>query len=101
MSFGWTIWLAAWMTWCSSGRPPISCRTLARFDLSRVPLPAAMMTMASCIRTGYRVQGLGCRFRVQGCAPPRQMRLGGHPASFAWPDNVAYYAHVFAPEWGA
>src|SRR5215472_2501642 len=39
-----TMVLAASITCARSARPPISCRTLGRRDLRRVPLPAAMMT---------------------------------------------------------
>src|SRR5271170_7858009 len=56
MSEGWTIWRALSMTWRSSALPPISWSTLARLDLRRVPLPPAMMTIASFIETGYRVR---------------------------------------------
>src|SRR5438874_8901119 len=41
-----TTFAAAAMTCASSGRPPTSCSTLGRFDLRRVPLPAAMMAIA-------------------------------------------------------
>src|SRR6185312_4782821 len=37
------------ITCAKRGLPPTSCRTLGRFDLSRVPFPAAMMAIAkSC-----------------------------------------------------
>ena len=38
--------LADAITWAKSGFPPTSCNTLGCFDLSRVPLPAAMIAMA-------------------------------------------------------
>src|ERR1700676_3749123 len=35
------------MTWANNGLPPTSCRTLGCFDLRRVPLPAAMIAIAT------------------------------------------------------
>src|SRR5579863_1070692 len=46
MSAAGTTTFAAAITCASSGLPPTWCRTLGSLDLSRVPLPAAMMTMA-------------------------------------------------------
>src|SRR5258708_6566419 len=47
MSDGGTTRVPAAMTCASSGLPPTSCSTLASCDLRRVPLPAAMMAMAT------------------------------------------------------
>src|SRR5207302_9651066 len=41
-----TTFVAASMTWANSGFPPTSCKTLGCLDLSRVPLPAAMIAIA-------------------------------------------------------
>src|ERR1700677_767783 len=49
MSSGGTICLAASTTCRSRVLPPTSCRTFGRWVLSRVPFPAAMITMANCI----------------------------------------------------
>src|SRR5713101_5438163 len=46
MSAAVTTSFAAAITCASRGFPPTSCKTLGCFDLSRVPLPAAMMAMA-------------------------------------------------------
>src|SRR5215472_7406016 len=47
MSSGETTWSAAAITCASNGLPPTSCSTLGCFDFSRVPLPAAMIAIAS------------------------------------------------------
>src|ERR1700684_1284024 len=46
MSFADAIFFAVAITCARMGLPPISCRTLGCVDLSRVPLPAAMIAMA-------------------------------------------------------
>src|ERR1700675_2310273 len=46
MFFAGTTFCALAMTCARIGLPPTSCRTLGCFDLSRVPLPAAMTAMA-------------------------------------------------------
>src|SRR6516165_7364874 len=48
MLCGGTTRLAAATRCASSGWPAISCSTLGRCDLRRVPLPAARMAMANC-----------------------------------------------------
>src|SRR5208282_3782175 len=48
-----TTFSAVAITWARIGLPPISCRTLGCFDLSRVPLPAAIMAMAICGTCGF------------------------------------------------
>src|SRR5437016_13757426 len=52
MSSAGTTFIADAITWASNGLPPISCRALGRFDLSLVPLPAAMITMANRLFVG-------------------------------------------------
>src|SRR5882724_8368128 len=47
MSLGGTTLAAVAITWDRIGFPPTSCKTLGCFDFSRVPLPAAMMAMAT------------------------------------------------------
>src|SRR6266478_7537313 len=51
MSCAGTTFCAVAMTCARIGLPPTSCRTLGCFDLSRVPLPAAMIAMAT--RCGF------------------------------------------------
>src|SRR5271157_4864113 len=46
MSSTGTTFFAVAITWARIGLPPISCSTLGCFDLSRVPLPAAIIAMA-------------------------------------------------------
>src|SRR5450759_372342 len=53
MSWAGTTFCAVAMTCARIGLPPISCRTLGCFDLSRVPLPAAMIAMAIRGRCGF------------------------------------------------
>src|SRR5258707_1280853 len=48
MSCAGTTFCAVAITCARIGLPPISCRTLGCLDLSRVPLPAAMIAMAIC-----------------------------------------------------
>src|SRR5579862_961343 len=79
MSCGGTTCAATAMTCASSGRPPISCRTFARFDLSRVPLPAAMMTIPSCMKmtapagTRNRIPQSDANFGWLGCQTTRSI----------------------------
>src|ERR1700678_2224007 len=47
ISTGGTMCVAEAITCASSGLPPTSCSTLGNCDFSRVPLPAAMMAMAT------------------------------------------------------
>src|SRR5260370_14242614 len=56
MSSAGTICLAVAMACARIGWPPTSCRTWGCFDLSRVPLPAAIMTTAMEIRAGCGVE---------------------------------------------
>src|SRR5882672_7059777 len=46
MSCAGTTFCAVAITCARIGLPPISCRTLGCFDLSRVPLPAAIIAIA-------------------------------------------------------
>src|SRR5580700_8808340 len=46
MSFAGTTFCAVAITCARIGLPPTSCKTLGCFDLSRVPLPAAMIAIA-------------------------------------------------------
>src|SRR5215813_6810063 len=58
MFSGETTSAAARITCATSGLPPTSCKTLGRFDFSRVPFPAAMMAIAkSCDGMESMVQG--------------------------------------------
>src|SRR5438552_1697937 len=47
ISWAETTFVAAAITCASSGLPPTSCNTFGCFDFSRVPLPAAMMAIAT------------------------------------------------------
>src|SRR6516164_4721200 len=50
-------------TTCSTrGRPPAACRTLAMLDLSRVPLPAARIRMATSLLFGMGALSRGGGF---------------------------------------
>src|SRR5579859_6194710 len=72
------------MTCASSDWPPISCSTLARRDLRRVPLPAAMITMAKSPEPGFPERAgfarAGVREPVIGERDMKELcyRLGGH-----------------------
>src|SRR5580692_3203332 len=46
-SCGGTTRVAAAITWANRGLPPTSCSTFGSCDLRRVPLPAAMIAMAT------------------------------------------------------
>src|ERR1700730_17796045 len=46
-SCGETTFVAAAITWARSGFPPTSCRTFGCLDLRRVPLPAAIIAIAT------------------------------------------------------
>src|SRR5271156_6484313 len=56
------------MTCARIGLPPISCRTLGCFDLSRVPLPAAMIATATRGRGGLKKEGFDLVFVFGGFA---------------------------------
>src|SRR6187551_3496943 len=78
MSLGGTTCAALAMTCRSRALPPISCSTLGRFDLSRVPLPAAMMRIANRITTGYKVWRGRCRHPCYGNLSRRNSLGRGH-----------------------
>src|ERR1700686_4365268 len=61
MSLAGTSFFAVAITWDRIGLPPISCRTLGCFDLSRVPLPAAMMAIAIRAGPGFDLEGFDAR----------------------------------------
>src|SRR5580704_10450819 len=62
MSCAGTTFSAVAMTCARIGLPPISCRTLGCFDLSRVPFPAAMIAMAIRGACGLDGEGLDLIF---------------------------------------